>query len=243
MSPRSTSSQNAFWDSGEAWNSGLRWAVEPEPNKKRLMSNIALKTNKLPIPEKLVKGQDIITKSTANPNVPGNTTALAAFSTAQTNLTTANAAYEANRQEAAMLMTARDNAETEWNTTLVGLAGLTESVTGGDAEKIQSAGFDIRATPTPPQPVGQVKNVRVSFNGTPGYSDVRWDRDPHADAFMIQCSPEPITETSWKNMGTVTEAKYTGNGATPGQKCWYRIAGVNRLGQGPWSEPALRPVM
>ena len=207
------------------------------------MSNIALNTSKLPIADKLVKGQDIITKSTSNPNVPGNTAPLAAFSTAQTALTAANSAYEANRQEAAMLMTARDNALNTWNTTLVGLAGFTESATGGDAEKIQSAGFDIRATPTPPQPVAQVANVRVSFNGTPGYSDVRWDRDPQADAYMVQCSPDPITDASWKNMGTVAEAKYTGNGATPGQKCWYRIAGVNRLGQGPWSEPALRPVM
>jgi hypothetical protein len=60
---------------------------------------------------------------------------------------------------------------------------------------------------------------------------------------VIECSQDPITETSWKNMGTVTEVKYVGNGATPGHKCWYRVAAVNRAGQGPWSDPALRPVM
>ncbi len=207
------------------------------------MSNIALNTSKLPITGKLVKGKTIITKSTNNPNVPGNTAALALFSTAQEDLDAANAAYEAAKQQLAMLQTARDNALNQWNTTLVGLAGVTESATGGDAEKIQSAGFDVRATPTPPQPVGQVANVRVSFNGTPGYSDVRWDRETNADAYMVQCSADPITEAGWRNMGTMTEAKFTGNGATPGQRCWFRIAGVNRLGEGPWSEPALRPVM
>jgi hypothetical protein len=41
----------------------------------------------------------------------------------------------------------------------------------------------------------------------------------------------------------VTEAKFEGNGTIPGQKYWYCVAGVNKLGQGPWSKPALRPVM
>ena len=207
------------------------------------MSIIAINAAKLPIAEKLVKGQDIITKSTSNPNVPGNTAPLAAFSTAQTALTAANAAYEPNRQAAATLMTARDNALEEWNTTLTGLAGFTESATGGEAEKIQSAGFAVRGSATPAKPVGQVQNVRVSYNGTPGYSNVRWDRETNADAYMVQCSADPITETSWKNMGTVTKPKFEGNGATPGIKCWYRIAAVNGVGEGPWSEPALRPVM
>lgn len=207
------------------------------------MSVIAMNVNRLPIADKLVKGQDIITKSTSNPNVPGNTAPLAAFSTAQAALTAANAAFESNRQAATTLMTARDNALEEWNTRLTGLAGFTENATGGDAEKIQSAGFAVRADRTPPQAVGQVENVRVSYNGNPGYSDVRWDRESSADAYMVQCSPDPITEASWRNMGTVTRAKFEGNGATPGQKCWYRVAAVNAIGAGPWSEPALRPVM
>lgn len=59
----------------------------------------------------------------------------------------------------------------------------------------------------------------------------------------MQRSPEPITETSWTTVGTVAGVKYEGNGAIPGQKYWYRVAGVNKLGQGVWSEPALRPVM
>ncbi len=60
---------------------------------------------------------------------------------------------------------------------------------------------------------------------------------------MIECCQDPITEAGWKNMGTVVEPKFTGHGAIPGKLCWYRVAGVNKLGQGPWSEPALRPVM
>ncbi len=207
------------------------------------MANIAINTNSLPIQGKLAKGQEIITMSTSNPNVPGNTAPLATFSSAQTALSAASAAADAARQASKMRTEEQNTALEAWNAAIVGLAAFTENATHGDPAKILSSGFDVRAERTPPQPVAQVGNVRVSYNGTPGYSNVRWDRETNSDAYVVQCSPEPITETSWKNMGTVTEAKFSGNGATPGVRCWYRVAGVNRLGQGAWSEPALRPVM
>ena len=239
------SNQGAYWNAPSSrWDTGLRWATPgPGPTNKQRMSNIAINTASLPILGKLAKGQEIITMSTANTNVPGNTTPLAAFSAAQAALTTANAAADAARQASKTRTEEQSDALEAWNAGITGLAAFTENATGGDAAKILSAGFDVRAERTPPQPVAQVMNVRVAYNGTPGYSNVRWDRETNSDAYMVQCSAEPITETSWKNMTTVTEAKFTGNGATPGVKCWYRIAGVNRLGQGPWSEPALRPVM
>lgn len=77
----------------------------------------------------------------------------------------------------------------------------------------------------------------------PGSFRVRWKRDAHASAYRVQRSPEPITDTSAEDIGTVTQATYTGNGVIPGQRYWYRVAAVNRLGQGPWSMPALRPVL
>ena len=238
------SNQGVYWNAPSSrWDTGLRWSTEPGPKKPKTMAIIAINTSQLPIPQKLIRGQDIITKSTSNPNVPGNTVLLTAFSTQQVAFTAANAAYEANRQDARELLSARDAALEAWNGALTGLAGFTESATGGDETKILSAGFGVRAAATPPQPVSQILNVRVNFTGMPGYSEVRWKRDANADAYVVQCSPDPITETSWKNMEIVTEPKYQGNGATPGQKCWYRIAGVSRLGQGPLSEPALRPVM
>ncbi len=238
------SSHNANWDSGKSWNSGLRWAAaEPGPKNNKPMGTIAINTSGLPVLQKLAKGQTIITKSTNNPDVPGNTAVLALFSTAQTKLDAANAKWEAHKQAGAMIMAERDAAETEWDGTIVGLAAFTQSATGGSAPKILSTGFDVKAEPAPPQPVGQVMEVRVSFNGMPGYSKVGWKRESNADAYVVQRSPDPITEASWANQGTVTEAKFEGNGVVPGQKYWYRVAAVNRLGQGAWSEPALRPVM
>ena len=239
------SNHGVYWNAPSSrWNTGLRWST-PDPGviQKKVMAKIAININGLPISQKLDKVQEIINMSTANPNVPGNAALLTALTTAQATLTAKATAAEEARKAAKEATAARDEAMEVWYAALLALAGFTESTTGGVESKILSTGFDVRAEPRPPQPVAQVQNVRVSYNGTPGYSKVRWDRETNSDAYMVQCSPEPITETSWKNMGTVTEAKFSGNGATPGVKCWYRIAGVNRLGQGPWSEPALRPVM
>jgi hypothetical protein len=207
------------------------------------MSIIAINISRLSISERIVKGNEVVAMSTDNANVPGNAPLLASLTAAITALETANGTYEEGRQGLKGLLAARDGALGAFNGAMASLAAFTESVTGGDAEKILTTGFDVRSEPTPPQPVAQVENVKVSFNGEPGKSIVTWKRESNADAYRIQCSPEPITEHSWKEMGTVTEAKFEGNGATPGQKCWYRAAGVNRFGQGPWSEPALRPVM
>jgi hypothetical protein len=113
----------------------------------------------------------------------------------------------------------------------------------GDPEKILSTGFGVKGEPVPPQPVQQIQNVKVTFNGEPGKSIVRWKADPHADAYVVECCPDPITPAGWKYMDTVRPAKFHGNGATPGQPCWYRVRGINLSGNGPWSEPALRPVM
>jgi len=209
----------------------------------KTMATIAVNTSRLPIPDKLIKGNEIITKSTANPDVPGNAALVTSLTAAQAALVATNAAAEGNRLAGVQLTKARDAALGTWNAAVVALAGFTESATDGDAVKILTTGYTVRAEAAAPQPVAPVINVHVSYTGMPGYSEVRWKRESNADAYVVQRSPEPITEASWVNVGTVTEAKFEGNGVTPGQKYWYRVAGVNRLGQGPWSDPALRPVM
>lgn len=190
-----------------------------------------------------MKGQKIISMSTNNPNVPGNAAAVATLAAAQTALEEAAQAADTARETAKQKTAARDTAMAMWVAAANGLAAFTENATGGNADKILTTGYDVKSDPTPPVPVGQIMGVRVSFTGKPGYSKVEWNNDRNADAFVVERSPDPITATSWENQGTVAEAKYEGNGAIPGKMYWYRVAGVNRLGQGPWSEPALRPVM
>lgn len=76
-----------------------------------------------------------------------------------------------------------------------------------------------------------------------GYTKLTWKPVRGSVTCIIECSTDPTDPTKWKNVGVSTKSRFTGNGATAGQPCWYRVCGVNALGPGIWSDPALRPVM
>ena len=228
---------NINWDSGAHW-----WAPAPEGTNKP-MALITTNVSKLPVADKLVKGQEIITKSTANPDVPGNAAVLAAFSTAQTALQTAMNNEVAARGVATQKMTLRGDAQKDWTTKLNALAGFTESATNGNAAKIESAGFGVRAPQTPPQPLPAPEGLVARTNGTPGHTLLSWPPLDGAKSYVVQISPDPITANSWAFASSCTTASADVGGAEPGKKSWFRVSGVNGKGQGPWSEPTSRPVM
>lgn len=210
---------------------------------KRPMALITTRSNKLPIPDKILKGQVVITRSTTNPNVPGNEEALAAFAEAQEELIRANAEEMAARGTLAAKMTARDDAVSNWMARLNGLGAFTASATAGDAAKIQSAGFSVRSERTPTQMLPAPMGLRARTNGKPGHTQLSWPPLHGAKSYNVQKCADPMTEEGWEFAMSSTTAKVDVNGAEPGQCCWYRVAGVNGKGQGPWSAPVCRPVM
>ena len=232
----------ARYNDGTRYNSGARYNEET-PIKKQIMSQIKIGVNGLPIGDKILRGQNIITKSTGNANVPGNAVPLAAFSAKQTAFQTAVADAIAKREAAKNATLVQDTAEGQWRASLMLLAAFTENATGGDAAKFTTAGFEARGTNTPTPVPEQVLSVNVFVNSTPGHSRVTWGGVERADGFVVQGSPDPITPTSWTQSGVSTKTAYNANGAAPGQKYWYRVAAFNAAGQGAWSVPAERPVM
>lgn len=230
------------WNDGTHWDSGAHWAPATPQHTKHIMALIALNTSKLPIPMKIVRGQEVITMSTGNPNVPGNTAAVTAFANAQADLIAANDAYEAARQACINLNILRQNALTVWNVSLTGLAGVTESITQGEAAKITSAGFDVRGAPTPPQPLPAPENLQVQTNGSPGMTKLAWELDG-ADTFLVEKCLDPDAPDTWMQVAVTTKMSCEIPGAEPGKVCYFRVAGVNAAGQGPWTPAVPRPVM
>lgn len=231
------------WNDGTRWDSGARWdSPAPQPNKTK-MATITTNTSNLNVLQKCEKGQSIITKSTANPLVPGNTAALASFSTKQTALVAGNAAVVTARETLTQLITQRNAGEDAWDSEVALLASFTESATGGVATSILSAGFGVRGPGTPPQPLPAPEGVVAGTNGSPGNTKVRWSALAGAVSYLVQVSPDPITAQSWKTVATPTRSSCETNGIDPGKVYWYRVAGVNPVGQGPWSAPACREVM
>lgn len=231
----------ARYNDGTTYHSGARYGVE-EPRKHN-MSQIKLGTSQLTIEQKLPLGGTIITDSTGNANVPGNTAVLAAFSTAQTTLAAKRAAALDARAASKTCTTEQDAAEADWDDKLVALAAFTQSATGGAAAKIESAGFSVRGTPTPVPLPGQVMSVNVLLDGGPGHSKLIWAATPGADGYLVQGSLDPITPTSWTQSIVSKKTTFPANGAIAGQKYWYRVAAFNSAGQGQWSVPAEREVI
>jgi hypothetical protein len=195
------------------------------------------------VAEKLIKSAEYVNLGSGNSNVPGNAAMIAALTAAQAALEAAECAAEEARTIAKQRTAERDAALEAWTEAVNNLAAFTQSATGGDAGKILSAGFDVRKPPTPiPVPVG-VTGLTVQLNGSPGYSKVSWNPSAGADGYLLQGSVDPITATSWETPVISKKTKIDANGASAGEKYWYRVAPFNSAGQGPWSEPACRPVM
>ena len=206
------------------------------------MSIATTKTRSLSPSQKVEKGAIFILKGTANPLVPGNGPCLAAFATSQTAFASAVQAVSSLRDSLRQALTTRDNAELDWDNKVACLCAFTEAATSGGAAAIESAGFGVRAGRTPPQPLEAPINLMVQTNGAPGVSKLSWEL-PEADTFLVERSPDPVTANSWEQVLVSTKSSCEIPGAQPGQKCWFRVAGVNAAGQGPWSAEAPRPVM
>ncbi len=207
------------------------------------MSTIALNVSELPALAQIAKGQDIITKGTNNALVPGNAAELAEFVTAQAALVAANTASEAVRSTSKAKTAARQAAQQVWKAKFKALAAKTEDITGGEPDAMMSAGFDLKGHPSPTQELEAPTNLRAQTNGTPGKTKLTADPLPGAVSFLLESGPDPIDEQKWAQIATPTKPSCTVDGAVPGKKCWFRMAGVNALGQRPWSDPVARPVM
>ena len=207
------------------------------------MSLIITNTSRLSVVDKCVRGAVIITSSADNPLVPGNAAQLADFVPRQEALVAKNAAVESARSTLAALMAERAVAEEEWDRGIAYLAGVTEALTNGDRTAMLSAGFGVRGRNAPPQPLPAPREVSARTNGTPGITKLNWTGLEGAVSYVVEMSPVSSDDADWRQVATPTKASCEVPGAEPGQPCWFRVAGVNPLGRGPWSSPARRPVM
>ena len=233
----------AHYNDGTRYNSGAVYGAVDAVIKS--MSKIKINVSNLPVPQKLIRGEQFINMGTSNPNVPGNAALITAMTTAQAALQNAEEAVDQARNTAKQKTADRNVALEVWGTAVTNLAGFTQSATGGNAGKILSAGFEV-ANPPVPLPVPAlvaVTGVTVALNGMPGHSTVSWNDVPGADGYLVQGSPDPITPTSWHMPQIAMKLMAETNGATAGQKYWYRVAAFNGNGQGPWSPVTERPVM
>jgi hypothetical protein len=207
------------------------------------MAIITTNTSRLPVVQKCARGATIISLSTDNPRVPGNDAARAAFSAIQDDLVAANLAVELARDTLAEALSRRDDAEKRWDRGIAQFAGLTEALANSDPTAILSTGFGVRGVNAKPQPLPAPEGVKALTNGFPGRTKLTWEGVEGAVIYLIEMSLDPDQPVNWNPTEPTTRTTCEVDGAEPGQHAWFRVAAVNAAGQGPWSTPALRPVM
>jgi hypothetical protein len=205
------------------------------------MARIKLELQRLTDAEKIAKARQIHAAMKDNPDFPTPVPPLAEILAAANELETAAAETIAARQAAKAKTTAQNNKEAALARLLTQEAGYVEAAAGDDEEKILRAGFDLKAAPNattsaPDQPQG----LTATQGDDAGEIDAAWDRVPGAKSYLIEISPDPIADTSWKHAGASPKSSFTLSGLVSGTRYWIRVAAIGTNGQGPWSGPATK---
>ncbi len=106
----------------------------------------------------------------------------------------------------------------------------------GDAEKIQSAGFEVRKGKGASHEVDKPLNLRTAPTG-PGKVKLRYKKIAYSRMNFIEMSSNPATGT-WTPIGKTSRSSFDVTGLTPGALYYFRVYGSNNLGDGPPSDPA-----
>ena len=207
------------------------------------MSVIALNVSFLPTLAQLAKGADVLAKTTNNPLLAGLADELAEFGTAQQGLATASAEAEAAKTTCKAKTAARVAAQKTWKAKYKALATKAEAAAEGAPEAILSGGFDLKAEATPAQELEAPANFVARLNGTAGVTKLSWDSLAGAVSYLVQETDTPDDEGSWETVATPTKSSCAVDGAEPGKKRWYRVAGVNSMDTRTWSVAVSRPVL
>lgn len=199
------------------------------------MKRVKLNLQSMTVPTKIGKGHLIIAQMTGNAAFPAPTPTLAVFSVAVDELETA---WGEAQDGAHSKIVAMNQREVEFDNLIRQLADYVQSASGGNEEKILSAGFEVRREPSPigiPE-APQFRFARIGKHE--GEIDLRWHRSNGARTYNVQRSTVPNNAESWTTIALITKSTYTDTGLNSGSKYWYRVAAIGAAGQSSWSDPA-----
>lgn len=201
---------------------------------------IKLGLNRLPVADKIILADKIVTSMTGNPNFVTPVPALVDLTAAKTALQAANNDAQIQRQQSKTATEVAADAAKALDLKLTQTALYVENVSAGDVAKILSAGMDVKDAAAP---IGQLRapmNLYAEVGGGDGEIDLNWEPVRGANSYKIQMTTDPNVPDSWAFKMNVTESFAVIKGLTSGTKYWFRVAAVGAAGQGDFSDPAAK---
>jgi len=205
------------------------------------MPKVKLNFDRLTIPEKVARAQQIVAALTGNSNFTTPQPTLAAVTTAIGELETAANAAQAARREARHLTGVQTVKENKLQQLVTQLGGYVESVAGGDEAMIMSAGLETRSAattdgnvPTPPE------TLTATTGNHDGEIELSWDAVRGARSYVVERATDPQAATAWTQAGVSPRSSLIVEGLDSGKRYYFRVAAVTLNGQSPWSNHAVK---
>ena len=189
------------------------------------------------VPAKIQFTRQIVLDMSNNPNFAAPSPSLNALSEAAASLESAyNAALQA-RANAKMQTSIMGQKSVALDLLLMQEASYVQSSAGGDKAMIESAGFDVRDTPTPIGQLPPPAEPKAVPSQHPGAINLRWKKVRGAKSYLVERALDSNQPLEWAVATMSTKTKAIVNTMTSGLRYWFRIAAVGSAGPGAWSEP------
>ena len=190
----------------------------------------------LTVPAKIQYTRRLAAAITGNPNFPTPNPTAAALTAGADSLETAYNEAQAARLVSKTKTGVQDEQDALADQLVNQLASYVDNASDGDAEKIASAGFAVRATPSPVGELPAPTDLQVLPSEHAGSAEVSWQSVRGARAYVIERATE-APSLNWAVIGTSTRGKASLNTMASGSKYWFRVAAVGAAGQSAWSDP------
>jgi hypothetical protein len=201
------------------------------------MALIKVGVTKMSVPAKIQFTRQIVLDMSNNPNFAAPSPELNTLSKAAAALESAyNAALQA-RANAKMQTSIMGQKSAALDLLLMQEASYVQSSAGGDKAKIESAGFDVRDTPTPIGQLPPPAEPKAVPSPNPGTIHLSWKKVRGAKSYLIERALDSNQPLEWAVATMSTKTKAMVNTMTSGLRYWFRIAAVGSAGPGAWSEP------
>lgn len=190
----------------------------------------------LTVPAKIQYGRRLAAGVTNNLKLPNPNPTAAAVTAVTDAVELAYNDAQAARLVAKTKTQALEDKVDEFNTAVSLLASYVDNASGGDAAIIESAGFAVRATPTPVGPLPAPTDLQAQPGEHKGHAALRWSALYGAKSYNIERA-EDAAELKWSFLASSTRREADVNSMISGKTYWHRVAAVGAAGQGPWSDP------
>lgn len=196
--------------------------------KKQIIKAGLVKIRRSAKPE---KGAFIVESMTGNANFPSAETAalLTALSTASKDLATANVqASYGSRTETAIANELALVFDTAVNAIVLYVQGKANANPENAKSIIESAGFQVRKTPSPVPAPEPVKVIEAVYTNTPKSIMVSWKMPKHATQSYVYMTATPDDANSWVLVNSLQGRKLLVDNLVSGTRYYFKVVVANR---------------